>query len=143
MFSLSLPLLFVHLIAVRILPPLKLLLCVGVVGDSISDLLNDKLNFLSCPVVTADDFTGSGEGISMHVGDERGVKDAIVPPTPVLDVVEEVFCGAAWRVCGMFFAATAMAGLWGEPIAMTKGMSALEAALSLRSGRDEDWVCKL
>ena len=71
-------------------------------------------------------------------GEGSGVDDAIVPSRPALDVgleVEEL--GLCERVAGMFFAATAMAGLCGEAMAITKGTPALEVPLTWRSDRGD------
>lgn len=117
------------------LPPLRLLVCVGVVGESFSCFLNERLSLRLCPVGAGGAAVGISSALLVLVGDARGVEEAIVPLSPVLEVANEFFCG---RVTGLFFAATAMAGLCGEPMAMTKGMAVLDEALSLRSGRDID-----
>ena len=69
---------------------------------------------------------------------EMGVEDAIVPPTPTRDVVVMMLSGAARPEVGdMLDIGLTRAGLWGEPMEMTKGMLELDAALSLRSGGDD------
>jgi hypothetical protein len=77
-------------------------------------------------------------------GDVTGVVDAMVPPTPARDVPVLILRGAflviEHDVGGMLAAAGTRAGLWGEPIAMTKGMLELDAALSFRSDGDESWA---
>ena len=138
-FSFSLALVFVHRIAVRILPPLRLLEWVGVVGNSSSCFLNDKLSLRLCPVAAGEDCVGIGEELPILVGEDRGVEDAIVPSMPALDVTEEDLCK---RVTGWFLAATAIAGLCGEPIAITKGILVLDVPLTLRSVLDDD-DCRL
>ncbi len=129
-FSLLLPL--VHRIAVRMLPPLRLRERVGVLGLSFSCFLNDRLSLRLCPVGIGEDAVGTNARLSMLVGDDKGVEEAMVPSTPDRDVADAFLCE---RVAGMFFAATAIAGLCGELMAITKGMPVLDALLSLRSGR--------
>jgi hypothetical protein len=77
---------------------------------------------------------GTGEELLMLEGEDRGVEEAIVPSIPVLDVVDEDLCR---RVTGLFLAATAIAGLCGEPIAITKGIPVLDVLLSLESVRTD------
>jgi hypothetical protein len=62
-----------------------------------------------------------------------GVDDAIVPPTPTRDVM------SGGRRVGGGDAGLETAGLWGEPMDLTKGMLEVDAALSLRSGGDASW----
>jgi hypothetical protein len=71
-----------------------------------------------------------------EVGEVTGVVEAIVPPTPVLRVGETTFRFAVIEHavdctggCGAI-----RAGLWGEPMAMTKGMFEFEAVLGRREG---------
>jgi hypothetical protein len=78
---------------------------------------------------------GSREEVSVG---EMGVEDAIVPPTPMRDVTGMILRGAL-RAMGagvgeMLVIGFMRAGLWGEPMDMTKGTLELDAALSLRSG---------
>lgn len=70
------------------------------------------------------------------VGDVMGVLDAIVPPTPVLKAGETT---TRLAVIGYVVGVTegggdTRAGLWGDPIAMTKGIVELEAVLGRREG---------
>jgi hypothetical protein len=64
---------------------------------------------------------------------EMGVEDAIVPPTPTRDVMSG---GRRPDVGDMLNIGLTRAGLWGEPMDMTKGMLEPDAALSLRSSGD-------
>jgi predicted polyphosphate/ATP-dependent NAD kinase len=78
-----------------------------------------------------------------EIGDVTGVEDAIVPPTPMRDVTGTILSGA-FRVMeqdvgGMIAAGVTNAGLCGDPIAITKGMLEVDAALILRSGGDGGW----
>jgi hypothetical protein len=61
-------------------------------------------------------------------GDDTGVVDAIVPPTPVLNIGLEILAAAAAPMAGDM-----NAGLWGEPIPITKGVLVLEDVLGRRS----------
>lgn len=64
-----------------------------------------------------------------ETGDVTGVVDAIVPPTPMREVTGMILSG--WfRV--MEHGVT-KAGLCGDPMAITKGILELDAALPLRS----------
>jgi hypothetical protein len=79
-----------------------------------------------------------GEVLRKLAGEGSGVDDAIVPSRPALDVgldVDEF--GLCERVAGMFFAATAMAGLCGEAMAITKGTPVLDVPLTWRSVRGD------
>ena len=84
---------------------------------------------------------GSRHEISVgEMGDVTGVEDAMVPPTPVRDVVlilSGAFLVIEHDVGGMLAAGEMRAGLCGEPIAMTNGMLELDPVLNLRSGGDE------
>ena len=78
------------------------------------------------------------------IGEETGVGDAIVPPIPGRDVGGASLSGAL-RVIEQHVGIKVTddvfrAGLWGEPIAITKGMLGFDAALSLRSGGGDAWV---
>lgn len=78
-----------------------------------------------------------------EIGEVTGVDDAIVPPTPMRDVTGTILRGA-FRVMeqdvgGMIAAGVTSAGLCGEPMAITKGMLEVDAALILRSGGDDCW----
>lgn len=82
---------------------------------------------------------GMFQGIAVgSVGDETGVDEAIVPPTPVRDVAG--ILSGALRVMEHAVGTIAIgggvirAGLCGEPMPITKGVLEVEAALSLRSG---------
>jgi hypothetical protein len=77
-----------------------------------------------------------GASREVSVG-EMGVEEAIVPPTPMRDVTSG---GRRADVGDMLDIGLTRAGLWGEPMDMTKGMLELDAALNLRSGGDGSWV---
>lgn len=115
----------------RILPPLMLLERVGVIGNSFSCFLKERLSLRLCPEDDGEVATSAGKALSTLVGDERGVADAIVPSTPALEA------DLSECVAGMFLAATAIAGLCGEVIAITKGIPVLEVPLTWRSGRGD------
>lgn len=97
-----------------------------------------------------DDDFGGGSGLETpvgEVGDVTGVEDAIVPPTPALDIDELILRGAfrviehavgGMLVGGMLVVGVMRAGLCGEPIAMTNGIFDPEATLNLHSGRGDD-----
>jgi hypothetical protein len=79
-----------------------------------------------------------GDVLRKLAGDGSGVDDAIVPSRPALDVGLDVDAlGLCERVAGMFFAATAMAGLCGEAMAITKGTPVLDEPLIWRSVRGD------
>lgn len=71
-----------------------------------------------------------------ETGEVMGVVEAIVPPTPVLRVGETTFLFAVMEhaVGGTGDCGVIRAGLWGEPIAMTKGMFEFDAVLGRREG---------
>lgn len=125
----------------RILPPLTLRECDGVFGDSSSRFL-EKLSLRVCGTATGFVDTGLKGGSSMDIsvgemGDETGVDDAIVPPTPTREVTGLIFRGAflvmEHGVGCMVMAGATRAGLCGEPMPMTKEILELDAVLSLRS----------
>lgn len=71
-------------------------------------------------------------------GRQMGVDDAMVPPTPAREVATGVILRGAYLVIehgvgSIVVAGVIKAGLCGEPMAMTKGILELEAALSFRS----------
>ena len=76
-----------------------------------------------------------------EMGEVTGVEDAMVPPTPVREVVGLIFSGAflvmEHDVGGMLPTGETRAGLCGEPIAITNGILELDAPLKLRSGGDD------
>jgi len=139
--SMSLSLVFGSRMAVRMLPPLTLRECDGVFGDPSSRFL-EKLSLRVCGTTTGFVDTGPKGGCSMEVlvgemGDETGVDDAIVPPTPTREVTALILRGAFLVIehgVGCIRTAGAMrTGLCGEPMPMTKGILEPDAALSLRS----------
>ena len=76
----------------------------------------------------------------VSVGLVTGVVEAMVPPTPVLDVGLITFVAmflVMEQLAGCTLAVGAIrAGLCGEPIAMTKGTLVLDELLSFRCGKD-------
>lgn len=132
----------------RILPPLTLREWEGVFGGvgTASSCFSDKLSLragiedaMGVDLVVAGLEGGSGHAILVgEIGEVMSVEDAMVPPTPVRGVAELIFIGAFLVIehdVGAVMAVGAIrAGLCGEPIAMTKGMLELDAALNLRSG---------
>lgn len=93
----------------------------------------------SCGFVDAD-LSGKSSPITLvgDTGEVTGVVDAIVPPSPMRDVTGMILRG--WfRVMehaagGMLVTGVTKAGLYGEPMAITKGLLDVDAALPLRSG---------
>jgi hypothetical protein len=126
---------------VRILAPLTLRECDGVLGGS--SCLLEKLSLRVCDKSTGlvDAGLSGGSSINMFVGetgDVTGVDDAIVPPTPMRDVTGVILSGA-FRVIehdvgGMVATGVTSVGLCGDPMPITKGMLELDAALNFRSG---------
>ena len=138
------------LIAVRILLPLTVRECDGVRGGRAwFSCFLDKLSLrvgvegatgIGLVVVRFEGESNSGRSFG-EMGEVTGVEDAMVPPTPVREVVGLIFSGAflvmEQDVGGMLAAGETRAGLCGEPIAITNGILELDAPLNLRSGGDE------
>jgi hypothetical protein len=138
--------------AVRILLPLTLRECDGVRGELLNWLsrsLDRRLVLRTGPNWVGLVDIGRGGGSSpvasvRETGEDRGVEEAIVPPTPVREMGGVIFSGAL-RVIEQLVGITAAdgvirAGLYGEPIAMTKGTLESDAVLNLRSGGGGDWI---
>jgi hypothetical protein len=74
------------------------------------------------------------------MGYVTGVVEAIVPPTPVLDVglvtLTATFLVIEQLVGGTLAVGAIRAGLCGEPMAITKGTFALDEVLGLRGGEE-------
>ena len=86
---------------------------------------------------------GSNAVVSIRErGEDKGVEEAIVPPTPVREIGSVIFNGALRvieQLVGIMAADVVIrAGLCGEPMAMTKGTLELDVVLILRSGGDKN-----
>lgn len=148
--SFSFPLPLGSLIAVRMLLALTLRECDGVrIGRAFSSsCFLEMLALRACDEnaedtdtgLLVDDF-GGGSGLEAsdgETGEVTGVEEAMVPPTPVLEIDELILSGALrvieQGVDGMLVVGVSRAGLCGEPMAITKGIFEPDAALILRSG---------
>lgn len=81
-----------------------------------------------------------------ETGDGKGIDEAIVPPTPVLDVGAVILSGAHFPVMEQVVGVIVVVGVttvglftlgsYGDPIAMTKGMLLPDPVLSFRGGEE-------
>lgn len=145
--SFSFSLVFGSRIAVRILLPLALREWDGVLGGSSRFLEKLSLRVCGCSTGLVDAGLSGGSSIDVSVGETgevTGVDDAMVPPTPMREVTGMIFNGAfrvmGHDVGGIVATGVTSAGLCGEPMAITKGMLELDAALTFRSGDDGGWI---